>query len=144
MNHKSDDLLISNLKTLHFQTEQWMANIGLYEDKLKLFDSLISERINSTTTEDLDHKELYRNMNITLFDLSVDLLTQIKIHREGLALLIEKKDVSKVHTYKQIHFELVEKMALLKRDVNTLKVTLFKYIRNHPFDLNFDDMLNEI
>ena len=144
MNHKSEDLLIGNLKTMYYQTMQWMDNIGLYEGKLKLFDSLISERINTTTTQDLDHKELYRNMNITLFDLSDDLLAQIKIHRNALALLIEEKNVSKNHEYNLIHLELVEKMALIKQDVNSLKKALFKYIRSHPFDLNFDGMLSDI
>lgn len=144
MNDNAYKLLKGNLETMYSQTKEWIEDIEFYEEELDFFNSLISDRINSTTAKDLNHKDIYRNIDTLLYKLSEDLITQIKAHRKELAGLINANNIEENHEENKKHFHLLEKMAIVKHGIKKLKKALFKYLKDNPFDYDFETLFKEL
>ena len=48
--------LKNNLNTMDSQTKEWIENVEFYKEELASVNSLISDCIDTTTTDDLNHK----------------------------------------------------------------------------------------
>jgi hypothetical protein len=144
MNKNAKTLLEGNLRTMFQQTGQWMEDLSTYEEELHLFNSLISNKINTTTTDDLEHREIYRNIDSLLYKLSEDLLEELKAHKKVLSQLIENSDLTENHKENKTHLHLLEKMRSIKHGVKKLKKALFAYLKDHPFEFDFDTLFKEL
>lgn len=144
MNENAINLLRGNLKAMYFQTKQWIEDIEFYEEELTFFNSLISDRIATTTTEDLEHKTIFRNIDTLFYKLSEDLINQIKNHRKELSQLIEADKLLGHHAENIDHFYLLERMSIIKHAIKKLKKALFRYLQDHPFEFDFDAVLKEL
>lgn len=144
MNINAQNLLKNNLKTMHSQTKQWIEEVEFYKEELEFFNSLISNRIDTVTKENLDHREIYRNIDVLLYKLSEHLIRQIKIHKKELSLLIDTGNISENHEESKDHLRLLEKMERIKSGIKKLKKALFRYLKDHPFDFDFDTIIKEL
>lgn len=144
MNENVDNLLEGNLEKMYFQTKEWIGDIEFYDIEFDFLNSLISEKIDSTTTDDLDHKNLFRKMDLLLFKLSDEVMVQIKEHRKILSILLDTMDVSNNNECDREHLRLLNKMTQIKIGINKLKKALFKYIKNHPFKFDFDSFIKDL
>ncbi|GGG49408.1 hypothetical protein [Bizionia arctica] len=138
MNKNSENLLDGNLKNMYQLTKEWIDEVEFYIIELKFFNSLISEHISSTTTDDLEHKEIYRNIDELLFKLSNDLISQFKTHKKEIIVLVDTKNLTENSKECIEHIHLLEKMTKLKQGIKKLKKALFRYLKNHPFEFDFD------
>ena len=144
MNINAENLLRGNLKTKYSQTKQWIEDIEFYEEELSVFNSLISYKIGSTTTGDLEHKEIFRNMDDLFLRLSQDIINQIKAHQKKISQLIDTDDFSENYKQSMVHSQLLEKMSIIKHGIKNLKKALFSYIEDHSFDFDFDTTFEEL
>ncbi|WP_158851088.1 hypothetical protein [Algibacter sp. L1A34] len=144
MNENVQKLQKDKLKAMYFQTEEWIEDVEFYEEELEFFNSLISNRINTTTIEDLNHKEIYRNKDNLLWKLSDDVLSEIKVHRTELARLIDTKNITENIEENKTHLHLLEKTDKIKNGIKQLKKALFKYVKDHPFKFQFDTVIEEL
>jgi hypothetical protein len=144
MNYNAEKLLRHNLETMHKQCGQWVEDLEFYDEELKFFNSLISDRIDTRTTDDLEHKEIFRNIDALLYRLSEDLIQEIKNHRNKIDVLIADDDLYNHFSENKEHFQLLEKMGSIKHGIKKLKKALFRYIEDHPFEFDFDTILKEI
>lgn len=144
MNKNAKDLLKSNLLNMYNHTQNWIEDVEFYEEELTFFNTLISERIDSITTDNLDHKIIFRHIDDLLYKLSKDIIIQIKEHRKELSLLLEANNITENQAEVKIHLHLLEKMATVKHGIKKLKKALFAYIEDHPFNFDFDTIFKEL
>ena len=144
MNENAENLLKRNLKTMYYQTNQWIEDVEFYQQELDFFNNLISNKIGTTTTDNLEHKEIFRNIDALLFRVSEDLISQIKLHRKEVSELIDTNQLLGHHSTNKNHLNLLEKMTIVKHGIKKLKKALFKYVENHPFEFDFDTVLKEL
>lgn len=144
MNDNAFNLLKNNLETMYSQTKQWIEDIEFYEEELNFFNSLISDRINTATTDDLEHKEIFRNIDNLLYKLSEDIITQIKAHRKELAGLVENSNIEENYEESKVHLHLLEKMAKIQHGIKKLKKALFNYLKDHPYEFDFNTIFKEL
>ena len=138
MNDNAYSLLKSNLETMYSQTEQWIEDIEFYEEELSVLKSLISYRINATESIDLKHRLIFKNIEDLLYKLSEDIISQIRNHRQELKRLIDLNNIEENHEESKKHIVLLEKMDNLKHGIKKLKKALFRYVKDHPLDFDFD------
>ena len=134
----------NHLEVLCFQTDKWIEDVEFYEEELDFFNNLISNRINNTTITDLNHKEIYRNIDSLLYELSEDILIQIKRHRRRLAQLISGQYIKADLEENKRHNSLFEKMNTIDHGIKIFKKTLFKYLKDYPFKFEFDTVIEEL
>ena len=144
MNKNAESLLEGNLKTMYYQTNQWIEDVKFYEQELDFFNNLISDKISTTTTDNLEHKEIFRNIDALIFRVSEDLISQIKTHRKEVSELIDTNQLLGHHSANKNHLHLLEKMTTVKQSIKKLKKALFRYVENHPFEFDFDTVLKEL
>ncbi|HLV39834.1 hypothetical protein [Xanthomarina sp.] len=144
MNDNAIKLMEDNLKAMYDHTDKWIEDVVFYQEELVFFNSLISDRINNTTTEDLNHKEVYRNIEALLYKLSEDVIKQIKLHKKELATLIDTHNLTDNHEESKLHFQLLEKMDRIKHGIKKLKKALFSFMKDHPFEFDLDSLINDI
>ena len=137
-------LLEASLSDLHFQSKEWIEEIEFYSEELNFLNSLIVEKINTTTTIDLDHKEIYRNIDSLLFKLSENFLGTLHAHEKLLSKIIASNSPHDNKTYRMDHITLSKKMKTLKKGIKELKKALFTYLKNHPFEFSIDSLIQEI
>src|SRR5690606_37481829 len=114
MNDNANDLLEGNIKTMYFQTKEWIEEIEFYEEELNFLNGLISDRIDNTTTDELDHKSVFRKMDAVLYKLSDEVIVEIKNHRKELSELLEKLDLTNNGRCSRDHTHIFEKVTKVK------------------------------
>jgi len=144
MNDSAYRLLKGNLETMYSQTKQWIEAIQFYEEQLSFFKSLISYRIDATEAIDLKHRTIFKNIDDLLYRLSEDITSQIRNHNHELNRLIEANNIEENHEESKKHIDLLEKMDTLKHGIENLKKALFRYIKDHPFDFDFDTAFKKL
>ncbi|GGG37148.1 hypothetical protein [Bizionia arctica] len=144
MNKNEKNLVEGNLINMYRISKEWIDELEFYELELNFFNNLISERIASNTHKDLSHKDIYRNIDDLLFKLSNNLISEIKTHRKELVQLIDSNNFSQNSEESKIHLHLLEKMFRVKDGIKKLKKALFIYIKDNPFDFEFDTILNDL
>ncbi|MEO5787508.1 hypothetical protein [Gelidibacter sp.] len=144
MNEDVDNLLKEKLETMYFQTKEWIEDMEFYEIEFNFLNTLISDRIDTTTTEDLDHKNLFRKMDLLLFKLSDEVIFQLKEHLKTLSHLLDPIDLSNNDECAKEHSRLLDKMTQIKIGVKKLKKALFKYLKNHPFKFDLDRFIKDL
>ncbi len=144
MNDNANELLVGNLKTMYFQTKEWIDEIEFYEVELNFLNSLISDRIDSTTTYDLDHKSFFRKMDAVLFKLSDEVIIDIKNHRKDLCERLEKLDLNTNGRCSREHMRIFERITKVKHGIRKLKSALFRYIKRYPFEFDIDRLLKDM
>jgi hypothetical protein len=144
INENEQKHLKKHLEVLCFQTDKWIEDVEFYEEELDFFNNLISNRINNTTITDLNHKEIYRNIDSLLYELSEDILIQIKRHRRRLAQLISGQYIKADLEENKRHNSLFEKMNTIDHGIKIFKKTLFKYLKDYPFKFEFDTVIEEL
>lgn len=137
-------LLEASLDQLHFQTKEWIDEVKFYSEELNFLNGLIVEKIDTRTTKDIDHKEIYRNIDTLLFKLSDDLLKNLYAHEKLLAKIISAKNPHDNKTYRIDHIALSKKMKALEMGIKHLKKALFTYLKNNPFEFSIDTLIQEI
>lgn len=131
-------LLHATLDELHFKCQEWIDLVEFYIIELGFLNDLISDKIDTTTPEDLDHKEVYGNIDALLYKLSEELLTSLFLHKNVLNRLILNKEPHKLLSYRKDHIKLYHKIKALKSGVKDLKKSLFKYLKDNPFSFDFE------
>ena len=144
MNENVQNLLEGKLETMYFQTKEWIEDMEFYEIEFNFLNGLISDRIDSTTTDDLDHKNLFRKMDLLLFKLSDEVMLQLKAHLKTLSQLLDTMDLSNNDECAKEHSRLLYKMMQIKIGIKKLKKALFHYLKNHPFKFDLDNFIKDL
>lgn len=144
MNERVHNLLEGKLEAMYFQTKDWIEDIEFYEIEFNFLNGLISDRIDSKTIKDLDHKNLFRKMDSLLFKLSDEVMLQLKAHLKKISHLLEVMNLSDNKEFDSEHARLLDKITQIRRGIKKLKKALFKYLKNHPFKFDLDSFIKDL
>ena len=111
---------------------------------MNFLNGLIIKKIDTRTTIDLDHKEIYRNIDALLFKLSDDLLAKLYSHEKLLAKIILTGSLQDNRTYRLDHITFSKKMKTLALGIKEFKKALFTYLKNNSFEFSMDYLIQEI
>lgn len=137
-------LLEASQEELHHQTKEWIDDVEFYSEELNFLNGLIIKKIDTRTTIDLDHKEIYRNIDALLFKLSDDLLAKLYSHEKLLAKIILTESPQDNRTYRLDHIAFSKKMKTLALGIKEFKKALFTYLKNNSFEFSMDYLIQEI
>ncbi len=128
---KEKHMLKTNLETWYFETEDWINDCDFYKEELQFLKEIVQNKIQNTTTEGQEHKEIYRHIEKMLVRLFDEITKALKDHKKQLADAMTRKGNADSKVY---HAEMGQKMAVLKSGITDLKRSIFKYVVDNPVD----------
>ncbi len=140
MDLKEKHLLKTKLETWYFETEDWINDCDFYKEELQFLKEIVQNKIQNTTTEGQEHKEIYRHIEKMLVRLFDEITTALKDHKKHLADAMTRKGIPDNEAY---HAEMGQKMAALKNGITDLKRSIFKYVVETPVDTH-DEAFEEM
>ena len=141
MNTNSKRLLETNLKNRYDQTYQWIKVIKRFEQELVRLRKIMESRIHSNCDSDCNHKAIYRNIDMVLYQLSEDLIFDLGKHAKTMNTVIYTHDLMKLEEVNFRHVLLFEKMELLHKSIQQLRGSIMKFIEDRPYEFEeFKDL----
>lgn len=118
----------TSLSSLHFETQEWSREISFFKDELNHQYDLITQMIGSSSIDDQQHKDIFRNINALLDTLTNETTLALKQHEKNLLkAMMTIKTVEKETFYKP-HVILSNKVKTLKNGVIELRGGIHNYI----------------
>lgn len=121
----------SSLSSLHFETQEWLREISFYKTELNYQFDLITQMIGSSTIDDQQHKDIFRNINSLLDTLTNESTIELKQHEHNLLTAMRAIETVKKESFLKKHRVLTNKIKTLKEGVIDLREAIHNYINEN-------------
>ncbi len=118
----------TSLSSIHFETQEWLRVIDFYKKELNYQFELITEMIGSTSIDDQQHKDIFRNINGMLDKMTNESATQLKLHEQNVLNAMREIKTVKTEMFFLQHKTFANKVKLLKGGVIDLRQAIYNYI----------------
>lgn len=128
-NPKTTLLLGAALEVLHYESQEWIANIDFWKAEINFFDDLL-RNIVSIDKNKREYAEMLKGLDQIHQDLISDLEARIIEHEQILSRLEKgEKGISDAE-YREPHRHLRERMDMLMSELKVFKKIVFAYVKN--------------
>ena len=118
----------TSLSSIHFETQEWLREVDFYKNELNYQFNLITEMIGSSTIDDQQHKDIFRNINSMLDKLTNESATQLIRHEQNLLNAMREIKTVKTEIFFHQHKVFANKVKSIKGGVLVLREAIHNYI----------------
>ena len=118
----------TSLSTMHFETQEWLREIVFHREELNYQFDLITQMISSSSIDDQQHKDIFRNINALLGTLNMETTLALKLHEKSLLDAMRIIKTVKKDSFYEPHKVLSNKIKSLKEGLINLRASIYQYI----------------